>query len=130
MATFGLQSYSSPSLSVRSPPSTLLLHIPQRYNLTSNSSFTRLKMSIPSTPQTTTIPDNHTVLGCGMAAVDFLVAVDSYPKPDDKIRSTSFHVQGGGNAGNALTCAALVWVYLQELYQRFEHIACKYQLTV
>ncbi|XP_059275908.1 uncharacterized protein LOC132030344 [Lycium ferocissimum] len=63
-------------------------------------------MSISSTPQTTVIPDNHTVLGCGMAAVDFLVAVDSYPKPDDKIRSTSFQVQGGGNAGNALTCAA------------------------
>ncbi|KAF3668203.1 putative 5-dehydro-2-deoxygluconokinase-like isoform 2 [Capsicum annuum] len=41
-----------------------------------------------------------------MAAVDFLVAVDSFPKPDDKIRSTSFQVQGGGNAGNALTCAA------------------------
>ncbi|XP_055821264.1 uncharacterized protein LOC129889831 isoform X2 [Solanum dulcamara] len=41
-----------------------------------------------------------------MAAVDFLVAVDSYPNPDDKIRSTSFQVQGGGNAGNALTCAA------------------------
>ncbi|XP_016471153.1 uncharacterized protein LOC107793340 isoform X3 [Nicotiana tabacum] len=41
-----------------------------------------------------------------MAAVDFLVAVDSYPKPDEKIRSTSFQVQGGGNAGNALTCAA------------------------
>lgn len=31
-------------------------------------------------------------LGCGMAAVDFLVAVDSYPNPDDKIRSTSFQV--------------------------------------
>lgn len=27
-----------------------------------------------------------------MAAVDFLVAVDSYPNPDDKIRSTSFQV--------------------------------------
>uniref|UniRef100_A0A2P2L515 Ribokinase-like n=1 Tax=Rhizophora mucronata TaxID=61149 RepID=A0A2P2L515_RHIMU len=45
-------------------------------------------------------------LGCGGAAVDFLAAVASYPKPDEKIRSTSFMVQGGGNAGNALTCAA------------------------
>ncbi|KAK4338223.1 hypothetical protein RND71_042710 [Anisodus tanguticus] len=107
MATsFRLQSYNSPLLSVRSPPSTLLLHIPQRYNPTCNSSFTRLNMSISSTPQTATIPENHTILGCGMAAVDFLVAVDSYPKPDDKIRSTSFQVQGGGNAGNALTCTA------------------------
>ncbi|KAG5592861.1 hypothetical protein H5410_043375 [Solanum commersonii] len=106
MAAFRLQSCSSPSLSGRSPPSTLLLHIPTRCDLTCNSSFTRFKMSISSTPQTAAIPENHSVLGCGMAAVDFLVAVDSYPNPDDKIRSTSFQVQGGGNAGNALTCAA------------------------
>ncbi|KAL3362029.1 hypothetical protein AABB24_014734 [Solanum stoloniferum] len=106
MAAFRLQSCNSPSLSGRSPPSTLLLHIPTRCNLTCNSSFTRFKMSISSTPQTAAIPENHSVLGCGMAAVDFLVAVDSYPNPDDKIRSTSFQVQGGGNAGNALTCAA------------------------
>ncbi|XP_015169811.1 ketohexokinase-like isoform X2 [Solanum tuberosum] len=45
-------------------------------------------------------------LGCGMVALDYLVTVDSYPKPDDKIRSTSFQVQGGGNTGNAMTCAA------------------------
>ncbi|XP_049376625.1 uncharacterized protein LOC125841515 isoform X1 [Solanum stenotomum] len=106
MAAFRLQSCNSPSLSGRSPPSTLLLHIPTRCNLTCNSTFTRFKMSISSTPQTAAIPENHSVLGCGMAAVDFLVAVDSYPNPDDKIRSTSFQVQGGGNAGNALTCAA------------------------
>ncbi|CAN4078011.1 unnamed protein product [Withania somnifera] len=41
-----------------------------------------------------------------MVALDFLVTVDSYPKPDDKIRSTSFQIQGGGNTGNAMTCAA------------------------
>ena len=66
--------------------------------------------------------------------MDFLATVAAYPKPDDKIRSTSlkvssyssftFHeficvlvlftlinggfsqVQGGGNVGNALTCLA------------------------
>ncbi|WMV43557.1 hypothetical protein MTR67_036942 [Solanum verrucosum] len=41
-------------------------------------------------------------LDCGMVALDYLVTVDSYPKPDDKIRCTSFQVQGGGNA---MTCA-------------------------
>ncbi|CAM8965961.1 unnamed protein product [Rhodiola kirilowii] len=46
------------------------------------------------------------VVGIGAAAIDFLATVDAYPKPDDKIRSTSLKVQGGGNAGNALTCAA------------------------
>ncbi|VVA89954.1 unnamed protein product [Arabis nemorensis] len=51
-------------------------------------------------------PDNGIVLGCGGIAVDFLATVDSYPQPDDKIRSTSLKVQGGGNAGNALTCAS------------------------
>lgn len=58
MAAFRLQSCNCPLLSGRSPPSTLLLHVPTRCNLTCNSSF------------------------------------------------TSFQVQGGGNAGNALTCAA------------------------
>lgn len=38
--------------------------------------------------------------------VDLLAAVASYPKPDDKIRTTNFQVQGGGNVGNAMTCAA------------------------
>lgn len=46
------------------------------------------------------------VLGVGGVSVDLLATVASYPNPDDKIRSTSMKVQGGGNAGNALTCAA------------------------
>ena len=73
-------------------------------------------------------------VGCGSVTMDFLATVAAYPKPDDKIRSTSlkvssyssftFHeficvlvlftlinggfsqVQGGGNVGNALTCLA------------------------
>lgn len=52
------------------------------------------------------LPENRVVLGCGGVSVDYLAVVASFPKPDDKIRSTSFQVQGGGNAGNALTCAA------------------------
>ncbi|KAI4319350.1 hypothetical protein MLD38_032955 [Melastoma candidum] len=50
--------------------------------------------------------ESPVVVGVGSVAVDFLAAVASYPKPDDKIRSTDLKVQGGGNAGNALTCAA------------------------
>ncbi|TYJ28019.1 hypothetical protein E1A91_A07G229300v1 [Gossypium mustelinum] len=52
------------------------------------------------------LPQNRIVLGCGQVAVDFLATVASFPNPDDKIRSTSLKVQGGGNAGNASTCAA------------------------
>ncbi|KAG6662873.1 hypothetical protein CIPAW_03G272800 [Carya illinoinensis] len=51
-------------------------------------------------------PENRIVVGCGTVTVDYLAAVAAYPKPDDKIRTTSLKVQGGGNAGNALTCVA------------------------
>ncbi|XP_030496077.2 uncharacterized protein LOC115712013 [Cannabis sativa] len=64
---------------------------------------TRLKMS---SSNSLPIPENRIVVGLGSAGVDFLATVSSFPKPDDKIRSTSLKVQGGGNAANALTCAA------------------------
>ncbi|XP_027350872.1 ketohexokinase-like isoform X3 [Abrus precatorius] len=64
---------------------------------------TKVKMSSDALPP---LPDNRIVVGYGMTTVDFLATVDGYPKPDDKVRTTSFKVQGGGNAGNALTCAA------------------------
>ncbi|KAG4982014.1 ketohexokinase-like isoform X1 [Glycine soja] len=51
-------------------------------------------------------PQNAVVVGCGSVTIDFLATVAAYPKPDDKIRSTSLKVQGGGNVGNALTCLA------------------------
>lgn len=49
------------------------------------------------------LPDNRIVLGCGAVSVDYLATVASFPKPDDKIRSTTLKVEGGGNVGNALT---------------------------
>uniref|UniRef100_A0A6U4SHY2 Carbohydrate kinase PfkB domain-containing protein n=1 Tax=Hemiselmis andersenii TaxID=464988 RepID=A0A6U4SHY2_HEMAN len=52
------------------------------------------------------VPDHlkgKKLLGLGIAAVDFIATVDAYPKPDDKIRSTSLSVMGGGNAANSLT---------------------------
>ncbi|CAI8614436.1 unnamed protein product [Vicia faba] len=52
------------------------------------------------------LPENSIVVGCGAVGLDFLATVAAYPKPDQKIRSTSFKIEGGGNAGNALTCAA------------------------
>ncbi|XP_057535057.1 uncharacterized protein LOC130813274 isoform X2 [Amaranthus tricolor] len=77
-----------------SPPSSQATNFSPRAKMLSSSS---LKSSLP---------ENPIVLGCGGAVVDLLAAVASYPKPDDKIRSTSFQVQGGGNVANALTCAA------------------------
>ncbi|KAK7245279.1 hypothetical protein RIF29_40118 [Crotalaria pallida] len=52
------------------------------------------------------LPEKRVVVGCGMTTVDFLATVDGFPNPDDKVRTTSFKVQGGGNAGNAITCTA------------------------
>ncbi|KAJ4901660.1 pfkB-like carbohydrate kinase family protein [Raphanus sativus] len=52
------------------------------------------------------MPGHPIVLGCGQLCLDYLVTVPSFPVPDQKIRGTSFKVQGGGNTGNTLTCAA------------------------
>ncbi|KVI03823.1 Carbohydrate kinase PfkB, partial [Cynara cardunculus var. scolymus] len=81
-----------------------LLHYLQVSFFTRSSHYSplfRVNMSSTSTP-----PETPIVLGVGGVAVDLLATVASYPNPDDKIRSTSMKVQGGGNAGNALTCAA------------------------
>ncbi|KFK29414.1 hypothetical protein AALP_AA7G131200 [Arabis alpina] len=66
----------------------------------------RTSLSSSSIDSVSPPPENCIVLGCGGIAVDFLATVDSYPQPDDKIRSTCLKVRGGGNAGNALTCAS------------------------
>ncbi|TKY52789.1 Ribokinase protein [Spatholobus suberectus] len=52
------------------------------------------------------LPEKPIIVGFGGVGVDFLAAVPSFPKPDAKIRTTEFKVQGGGNTGNAMTCAA------------------------
>ncbi|KAI3678760.1 hypothetical protein L6452_38063 [Arctium lappa] len=71
--------------------------------LTTTTARFRAKMS---SAVTVTQPESPIVLGFGGVAVDLLATVATFPNPDDKIRSTSLKVQGGGNAGNALTCAA------------------------
>ncbi|XP_004290006.1 PREDICTED: ribokinase [Fragaria vesca subsp. vesca] len=89
--------YTTPLLS--SSSTTRLTSSPPR--------STRLKMSSSSPSDSLPpLPENRTVLGVGSMGLDFLAAVSSYPKPDDKIRTTSLKVQGGGNASNALTCVA------------------------
>ncbi|BFG42831.1 hypothetical protein CerSpe_291050 [Prunus speciosa] len=85
-------------------PNATLLSTPTTFSPSSSPPrSTRFRMLHDSLPP---LPENRIVLGVGGAGVDFLAAVASYPNPDDKIRTTSLMVQGGGNAGNALTCAA------------------------
>ncbi|GAQ81394.1 pfkb-like carbohydrate kinase family protein [Klebsormidium nitens] len=52
------------------------------------------------------LPEKRCVVGLGGAGIDYLAEVAAYPAPDDKIRTTTLQVQGGGNVGNALTAAA------------------------
>ncbi|KAK7277469.1 hypothetical protein RJT34_22482 [Clitoria ternatea] len=52
------------------------------------------------------LPENPIIVGFGGVGLDFLAVVPSFPKPDAKIRSTQLKVEGGGNTGNAMTCAA------------------------
>ncbi|KAI3682629.1 hypothetical protein L1987_82734 [Smallanthus sonchifolius] len=66
-----------------------------------HSTSVRANMLCPSNQLETPI-----VLGLGAVSVDLLATVASFPNPDDKIRSTSMKVEGGGNSGNALTCAS------------------------
>lgn len=58
------------------------------------------------------------VLALGAANVDYVAAVEAYPRPDDKTRTTSLSILGGGNAGNTLTA-------LRRLGVRRACIACK-----
>jgi sugar/nucleoside kinase (ribokinase family) len=44
------------------------------------------------------------ILSVGLSAVDFVATVDHYPEPDEKMRSSSLLVEGGGNAANT-ACA-------------------------
>jgi len=60
----------------------------------------------PSLTEIPHFPERQIIIGVGGVGVDYLATVTNFPKPDDKIRSTNLKVQGGGNTGNALTCAA------------------------
>eukprot|EP00268_Persea_americana_P021191 TRINITY_DN2116_c0_g2_i3.p1 TRINITY_DN2116_c0_g2~~TRINITY_DN2116_c0_g2_i3.p1 ORF type:complete len:412 (+),score=94.79 TRINITY_DN2116_c0_g2_i3:172-1407(+) len=72
------------------------------HHLRAEMSLSEASSPLPLPP----LPEKRIILGCGGLGQDYLATVASFPKPDEKIRSTSIMVQGGGNAGNALTGAA------------------------
>ncbi|QHO34920.1 hypothetical protein S83_028969 [Arachis hypogaea] len=80
----------------------------QRGSLGCCRDLSSVSVTITVTMSSDSIPENEhlILLGCGSVSIDLLATVAAYPKPDEKIRSTSFKVEGGGNAANALTCAA------------------------
>jgi sugar/nucleoside kinase (ribokinase family) len=44
------------------------------------------------------------VLVFGAACLDYIAEVDHFPSPDEKLRTNSLTICGGGNAGNTATC--------------------------
>ncbi|XP_031403268.1 uncharacterized protein LOC116212733 isoform X9 [Punica granatum] len=52
------------------------------------------------------LPKQRIIVGFGGTCLDYLAVVANFPKPDDKCRSRSMKMQGGGDAANTLTCAA------------------------
>lgn len=49
-------------------------------------------------------------MGVGSAGVDYLASIASFPEPDAKLRTDALEIQGGGNAGNALTAMSRLGV--------------------
>lgn len=60
------------------------------------------KPSLQATFESTR-PKLKCVLGLGVACVDIIACVQSYPEPDEKIRADSVEQFSGGNVGNTLT---------------------------
>lgn len=53
----------------------------------------------------TIVPKNRPHILCvGLSTIDFVATVDHFPEPDEKMRSSSLTVEGGGNAANT-ACA-------------------------
>ena len=44
------------------------------------------------------------VLIFGAACLDYIAEVNHFPQPDEKLRTNSLTICGGGNAGNTATC--------------------------
>ncbi|KAL3725171.1 hypothetical protein ACJRO7_030223 [Eucalyptus globulus] len=55
-------------------------------------------------------PGQFLVVGFGGICLDYLAVVTTFPKPDDKTRSSSMKIQGGGDAANTVTCLARLGV--------------------
>jgi sugar/nucleoside kinase (ribokinase family) len=55
------------------------------------------------------------VLVFGVACLDYIASVDHFPQPDEKLRTTSLTICGGGNAANTSTCLSRLGIKLKLL---------------
>jgi sugar/nucleoside kinase (ribokinase family) len=51
-----------------------------------------------------TTPNKPHIMCVGLATIDFVATVDHFPEPDEKMRSSTLIIEGGGNAANT-ACA-------------------------
>ncbi|XP_020593675.1 uncharacterized protein LOC110033870 isoform X3 [Phalaenopsis equestris] len=65
--------------------------------------FPRAEMSLVSQDGHPPLAEKIVVLGCGALSADYLATVDAFPKPDDKIRSTSLKIANDFQGKNILT---------------------------
>jgi len=50
----------------------------------------------------------RTVLGFGFSGVDYIATVGKYPSPDEKVRTLSLSLTGGGNCGNTMSTIGIL----------------------
>lgn len=53
------------------------------------------------------------VLVFGAACLDYIIFVDHFPQPDEKLRTKGLTICGGGNAGNTSTCLSRLGIPLK-----------------
>ena len=53
------------------------------------------------------------ILIFGAACLDYIALVDHFPQPDEKLRTNSLTICGGGNAGNTSTCLSRLGIKLK-----------------
>ncbi|CAF3209278.1 unnamed protein product [Rotaria sp. Silwood2] len=55
------------------------------------------------------------ILIFGAACLDYIAQVNHFPQPDEKLRTNSLTICGGGNAGNTATCLSRLGIKLKLL---------------
>ncbi|CAF4015955.1 unnamed protein product, partial [Rotaria sp. Silwood1] len=55
------------------------------------------------------------ILIFGAACLDYIAQVSHFPQPDEKLRTNSLTICGGGNAGNTATCLSRLGIQLKLL---------------
>jgi ribokinase len=46
------------------------------------------------------------LIGIGAANIDLIIKIDEFPKPDEEVKVSTFHIYGGGSAANVVTEAS------------------------